>query len=548
MPSLPLSARTRHILAIVCVLAGVAMTAVPVFPFGVGGFDEGYQYQSIRYWQHAPFAILTFWIGHVWTCLFGDTVLALRWLNCITLTFTVALGAFYFFRVTRRRLTAAFVFLLGMVAMQLSSFNFYGWDNGAFPFIVATCITLLSYWRAPTLWKIVLLGSLTAIMGLSRIPTLSALPLIAVVIFCRHRKCLRQAMRDALLGLCVFAVVFTLITTFLVGSPATYIRLFFNPDYIITNHSGYTFIHNNYGTLVSYSTWLLPEYAPCIYAAIIAVYLKNIRRHRIIIGIILVTLLLLSARSAAKLMFMEREIIPGPLYGLATPLLYFTLLIPFGYSLLERRVERFAVAPMWIVAGFIVVGALGSDMAYLRLNSPLYLFPLAATAIYPSLNRTSRRFTLRFWGLSFLTLGFAWYTYFSFQYRANQFNCTDIPELRGIRMEKVPLLRLARVKGAVDSVRTAGLSYEIIGNSNDYKYLFHNPPSAALHHFHWAQDNIEQNTTLVRRIMEQRDAIFVINLNEIFGMHTEEFFARHGYRTVHMDPVYALYIRTPKAE
>lgn len=70
--------------------------------------DELYQTLSVKHYSDSPLAMLTFWIGNIWTRIFGFSILSLRNLLSTEQLITVGIATYWLWRHTRNiRLCAA---------------------------------------------------------------------------------------------------------------------------------------------------------------------------------------------------------------------------------------------------------------------------------------------------------------------------------------------------------------------------------------------------------------------------------------------------------
>lgn len=241
-----ISRRTSLLISSLAVVAGL------ILPFtGLGSFlywtDELYQALSVRHYADAPIGMLSFYIGNLWTRFFGESLFSLRVLMVICYQFSIALSCLFLFRRTGQMLLSSLFFMMLCVAARFVSLPLYGWDAGAYPFMTAFSIGLLWYMERPDLPRIAIVGVLTALMALSRMSTLAALPLILAVIIYAVRKSeasdkqVRTIVIQSAFGLAVFGLTaFAVILLMTSGDPTAYIRAW-NPDNIVNRHfdSGY---------------------------------------------------------------------------------------------------------------------------------------------------------------------------------------------------------------------------------------------------------------------------------------------------------------------
>lgn len=177
----------RWVLTAFFVVAGIGLLFLKM-PLLDPWQDEFFQALNVRAFDCSPIAMLSFFIGHAWCEAFGDNIFNIRLLTCICLLVSNAMGVVYFYRKTHDGVIASFLFMTVCSLSTHCTLYHYGWDIGAYPFIVLTLLATLNYVERKTLWSIVLVGLTSALMVLSRIPTLVVLPMLLAIIIWRNLK------------------------------------------------------------------------------------------------------------------------------------------------------------------------------------------------------------------------------------------------------------------------------------------------------------------------------------------------------------------------
>lgn len=530
-------------LGVACVVAAIAMAVVTMYSFvgGVTGWDEGYQYLQVHYYQYSPMAMLTFWIGHGWTSVFGDTGLSLRWLNQVWLLLTGAIGSLYFWHRTRHGLGACALFLLTMLALERAAQPFYGWDNGAYPFTLATLIATLSYIRSASAYKTVVMGICAATATMARLPLASCLPLLLVVIIFTRRQW-RAALIDALVGLASYIVGLAVLMTLMTGSVTNYLSVLLNPAYIINGHDEEEIFSKAFQFTKLSSPVIFTGYETILVAICGTWIISRLKRHKVIAALTVAAIVVIFARVITKELYFAYHTLIGPNEAQATLVLFVTLLFPVVQRVTNNERQRWPWLQIATIAGFIVATSVGSDMLFLRLNMPLYLLPIAITVIWPWAQRNSRRILCIFYSLSFLALACAWETALTISYNIPTQVSSAIPRNAGLRLIPGQHQHNMKVKHAVDSLRAAGLRYEIAGYCNDDKYLFTETLPAGLHQYHWSMD-MKSDSTALERIVAANDAVIFVNCPAALGVSLPEFMEERGFREAHAGDGYHLFVR-----
>ncbi|WP_289762950.1 hypothetical protein [uncultured Duncaniella sp.] len=373
-----------NITATLMVLAGIYL-AFSGLRYIDPGQDELYQALCVRGYADAPLAMLTFRIGALWCEIFGDRLLALRSLMALCHLTSIGLGCTYFYHRTHKIIPCAFLFMLLSGMSTYTAMFIYNWDTGAYPFIVICLLATLYYMSAKTPAAAAFVGISSALMVLSRIPTICILPIFPVIIV---RTALKSAdkckassiiTRDILIGIISFAVTAT-ITIMLMCGMETYIRSW-NPGNIITGH---TSASDYLGRLVELGipNLLLWGVTGLLY---LASWLIVKFRHTLF-DIVASIFSIITATAAASLLI---NVIDAPTadFGIAQGTLLITLLyLPLRRRFIDTSTEC-PTARLWVIAAFSLVAAVGSNgIAERPLALPL--IPIACAYIYPYMNLT----------------------------------------------------------------------------------------------------------------------------------------------------------------
>ena len=132
--------------------------------------DDCYQALSCRDYVRQPIAMLSFYIGHLWTSLFSDSLLSLRRLMAVSYILSIGAGCLWFYRHTRAALAAAAWFAALMVMVPACSLFLFGWDVAAYPFTVLALLAALRFLHAPDVRSSIFLGASLALLTLARVP------------------------------------------------------------------------------------------------------------------------------------------------------------------------------------------------------------------------------------------------------------------------------------------------------------------------------------------------------------------------------------------
>lgn len=185
--------------------------------------DEYYQALLCRDYYQAPIAMGTFWLGHLWTGVFGDSLFNLRMLSLLLVASSIALGCCWLYRRTRNMALSAVTFLILSCFTSIFGIENYDWNTSVFLPATLTAYLLLRYAEAPSLRRLAYVGVAAGVLFGFRLPMGFVLPVILAVIIMARRGGLRPILVDSVVGLAVFAATFLVFVTIMTGSPAAYI-------------------------------------------------------------------------------------------------------------------------------------------------------------------------------------------------------------------------------------------------------------------------------------------------------------------------------------
>jgi hypothetical protein len=99
--------------------------------------------------------------------------------------------------------------------------NLYGWDSWVLPSVVLSIIALIEYYRKKQLWIVLILGALTAVAGLCRLPSYMMYFFIVYFLFTykKGQATLRNRINVIILYTAACAVSTTLILAIIYGNP-----------------------------------------------------------------------------------------------------------------------------------------------------------------------------------------------------------------------------------------------------------------------------------------------------------------------------------------
>ena len=363
--------------------------------FGCGvNSDEYYMALCCRDYANQPIAMLTFYIGWLATRIFGDQIITLRLLGCFSVLVGVGIPAWYCYRKTHSLRWVLFIVSCVLVAVRSQWHRWYGWDIGPIMFEGVLITVVISLYDRLTLWRVVGVGALSALMILARVPAVVVVVPVCFVALWYATKGIPERGRCYLhyvgIGILSFMAAFLMCVVVMKGSLAAYIASWC-PENIITGHGlkDISFI----GANLKLNFWMvLTEMWVAKYAlsAIMMLCLFS-RRCRYVPAIIFLCYL-----CYRKLMLPNDMCVPRLALNLAI------VLFPFLYNLKSRLFGETShltvdMRKFWTIIIFMFVQVIGSDSMLMRVNY-YYMFPLLLVPMYPV------RRGMIFWVMLLLTL------------------------------------------------------------------------------------------------------------------------------------------------
>lgn len=454
--------------------------------------DECYQALNIRSYEISPLAMLTFYIGSLWCGLFGDTLISLRELMLTQMLFSIFLGCGYFYCKTRDLLITSFLFMTMSLLSVFSTLFIFGWDIGAYPFIVMSLLSVLNYVKEASLKSVVLVGVFCALMVLSKITTIAILPILLAIIIWRANKvsCVKISgviMRDSLVGVASFLVTALIVIAVMCGVE-NYIEAW-NPENIITGHDANLLIISLFKLFPNvFKMWLFVGLL-----ALLSILISRMKRR-------IFKYSLLSLAFVVSCIFLRYA---GLNSGLAQGLFLVLLFYLPALKVIRHEVIDVPVSFLMIVCAFSLMSAVGSDGAF---EKPLVIpmIPIIATTVYKYRNGMLKWIFILVAALSF-QIDFVRLI----SLHRNHIYKADIPRLTSLHLnsEKAPLYN--SVKELTDSLKSKGQKIVFWGNSKYYfEYFFHDDTPPLLQMFHY-DDNKEEMVRKVETTFMHYDVVII---------------------------------------
>jgi hypothetical protein len=190
-------------------------------------FDEAYQILGALDYKNAPFAPLSNFFGYLYGSLCGWELIKFRYLAYGLHKLSIFIACAYMWYKTKNYwsclIVSTAIFIVSSI-FQIAQ-NLYGWDAWCLPFVVCSIIAIIEYFNHNRNWIIVVLGILSAISGLCRIPNFVMVVVICAIVLYPWNDAMPFKARIKQVSLyLVVTICLTLVTIILLyGSPITYL-------------------------------------------------------------------------------------------------------------------------------------------------------------------------------------------------------------------------------------------------------------------------------------------------------------------------------------
>ncbi|MDE7119076.1 MAG: hypothetical protein K2O10_00535 [Muribaculaceae bacterium] len=384
----PAGRKVADIVCMACVAVSVAASCACVNVGVPGLLDESYQALCVRQYAESPLAMGMFWVGNLWTRLWGDGYLSLRWLSWLVSLLAVTATSAYLWHVVKSWRVAAWVFVLAMVMGSVGRHTMYNWDTGFYLVFALAEIAALHYARTRSVAGVVALGVTTALVVVARVPAAVVVPLACVLVCGRPPAVTWRCGRAIAVVLYLLAVAATIVLAAIAmcGSVQAYLAAF-SPANIINGHSV-----DNLDQWISYmrdhlynsmAVWMFS-----LGAIGLGLWLSAGRRParpRAIAAVVAAMALgVVEGIYITPLCYMESG--AGPVS--AALMMFLLLVVPVYKRAYGGKVAFSAVAAAILWVG-VAVPAFGSNLWFRRVLT-YYQLPLAVVAVLPAAWRVAQ--------------------------------------------------------------------------------------------------------------------------------------------------------------
>lgn len=350
--------------------------------------DECYQALSVRQYKDSPLAIGVFYIGHIFTNIFGDSIICLRIISKIAYILTICISCIYLYKRTNNLIISTLTFLICSTCSTIGGFNIFNWDTIAYPFEAVGLLFIIRYISTPSRSNIFWCGMMCGIMTIIRSPLLASTIICLITIILCNKGNYSKIINHCIVGLSICIITIIACSIIISGSIVNYIDSF-SEDNIINGHG-----INNLKNIIWKFNHLIPYIIISGFGvtfsfilAWIEPYCKFHKKffYAASIVCILTTYWLIVRLGAIHYGY---DII---IFGMPYPFAFISLTFIPAYNFFinrkkmpsELKISLLATLMFYLLEGF------GSDTPYERLNIS-YIFPITLGIIWTSLRHRHR--------------------------------------------------------------------------------------------------------------------------------------------------------------
>lgn len=503
--------------------------------------DEGYQALCVMYYQSSPLAMLIFYVGHLWTEMFGTGYLALRELSCFEGYIAIIVGCTYYLARQRNLYRTLWLFSFCNVLAAVERHSMYNWDTGAYVYYALALVAALEYIRRPGMVRAFCLGCALMLVTLARVQLVILIPVFAVFIWGIAVANMSVKVRNEVSFITGVLVTFVILAGLMSGSVIGYLSSY-DSDNVITGH----------GPGDWYRYWYITKDAICgrtlrctlpVMAVAVALWLCSSRSAGMVRKVTAVIILLVTGVAMGALQTDRGATMYGMESATAVITVLLMLLLPL-YNVCNRDnricTPRYSLFVLWVIFS---APAFGSDYWFARFNA-FYLIAPALVVVEPYSDRIPRLKSII--GVSFACLFIAYSAVFVGRYVVA--SCyspqpyDDIAECEGIKGDHEVYTEWKSAARLYDVLDSIGARVNFDGQRFGFTYSWQKNTVTNLHRYHFGDNEI--NVEKRREAAHLYDAwIFVsVNRNDITGI--TDMLGQEGYRCLPVsNPNVILYVR-----
>jgi hypothetical protein len=329
--------------------------------------DEFYNAINVRDYKNSPLGLLSFYEGHIFQLLFGDSLLNLRFLAQTNVLATVLIGVGYYWYCTRDSIFTSILLLICMVSAPVCFEIIFDWNTASFPFVILNLIMLLEYLKGRTgIKSVVVLGIVQALMVETRLPLMVVVPITIVLFQITPNTSKKEALKNTVIYFASGAVTTLVLYFVILGSPSNWLDAWSSKN-IITGHRDIIVYFRNLMCI----KWNLPQAGSLLVALLVSPYIlqiKSVKVRKIVFALSALFLI------GYDLVAWERGV-DRPFNGYY----YFAVIVLFIVAYYFNQKNRAKVVEITVIVLSALLPAIGSDVMVLR---PIWLFVLPILLVY----------------------------------------------------------------------------------------------------------------------------------------------------------------------
>lgn len=406
---LPINKYVKNTACVFLIILGIYVVFNNILYCGFVG-DENYQALCVKDYTNSPITMLLFFNAHVWTELFGFSILSLRIFCRICCIFSICLGCGYLWYKSKNFLVTATAFVISCLIYNLGCFGIYNWDTGAYPIEAIWAILIVAYIDHPSKILTIALGVTCGIMTMTRLPLSVAIIPTIIILYLSSRPLqtnLKHFWGKQLLFWISCVIIFLIFVILMTGSVHNYF-LSFNQNNLISGHS-LDQIHKYLWIFQNQFPFVFISWVPIIYCYVGAILWhknatnKYIKTAIFCIGIILFwSVLRVSARM---------DDYDNPIFGIGLPLIIVPgIIIPFianRYHTCINLSHNKSKNQLLTLLFFTLIIGMGSDAMFERWTS-IFLFPMILGTIWGNITDKCMHVIKTWLTFTIILLTFIW--------------------------------------------------------------------------------------------------------------------------------------------
>lgn len=493
--------RHRRAWTLIFVVVGTVFPFLFLNRYSISGADECYQALCCRDYGNSPLAMFSFYIGHLWCSLFGESILNLRILMVVCYLLSIGVGCLYLYLKSRKTILASVIYMMLAVGSWHSGMNIYNWDTGTYLWLALLLIGMLRYADKPSLVNLIVVGIFSGVVVMSRITLLVVLPVILIEIIVVNHKRIMKIFCDSLIGLMAFLLTVLILVIVMKGSIEAYVSSW-NTDNIISGHTTFATYLWRFKMILNP---VITAYFPLVSAALATFVLLMSKRNGVMIICVSVGAIFAITTAVSRLIFISTiEFIAGFFHPLFWALL---LLIPLYNSVHPDRRVKIPVLKLCLVFAIACIPIIGSDSTIERLMV-IQTIPLLCTITSPVIGKSIKVY-ISFCCVAVFSL---WFNHVYILPDMTPCEMKDYRGLSGLYDSQQERKLFDNLSPVVKQLQSAGKTFTFVGiNKYDADYSFTDGVGSHHQRFHYGEWEEGNKDSEINQIISGYEYIFMVD-------------------------------------